>query len=127
MSEKQIILGSPPSKSNAYKIVSVFSKKMGKIHSSLAKTPALIQYEKNFFIQCNHYRNANIDGYFEFYADVFYPSQRADLDNSAKIILDCLQAVNAIKNDNKCTKMVLNKYLDKENPRIEFTIKPAMR
>lgn len=127
MNEKQTILGAPPSKSNAYKIVTVFSKSMHKYHSTLAKTPALIQYEKNFFIQCNQYRDANIDEYFEFHADVFYPSQRADLDNAAKIILDCLQTVKAIKNDNKCTKLVLNKFLDKENPRIEFFIRPAMR
>jgi Holliday junction resolvase RusA-like endonuclease len=126
MNEKQIILGTPPSKSNAYKIISVFNKKMGKIHASLAKTPALVQYEKDFFIQCNHYRDQNFEGYFEFHADIFYPNQRSDLDNAAKIILDCLQTVKAIKNDNRCTKLVLNKYKDPDRPRIEFIIKPAM-
>jgi Holliday junction resolvase RusA-like endonuclease len=54
---------------------------------------------------------------------VFYPSQRADLDNSLKIILDCLQKCKAIVNDNKCTKIVANKFLDKKEPRIEFEIK----
>lgn len=126
MNERQIIHGTPPSKSNAYKIVSVFNKKMGKIHASLAKTPALIQYEKNFYIQCNKYRDKNIEGYFELTIDVFYPNQRSDLDNSLKIVLDCLQAVKAIKNDNKCTKIFINKYLDKLSPRIEFLIKPAL-
>ncbi|QRQ99762.1 RusA family crossover junction endodeoxyribonuclease [Dyadobacter sandarakinus] len=127
MTERQTILGTPPSKSNSYRIVSVFSKKMGKIHSTLAKTPALLKYEKDFFIQCNQYRNAMIDEYFELYADVFYPNQRSDLDNSAKALLDCLQTVNAIKNDNKCTKLVLNKYVDKDRPRIEFQIIPSMK
>lgn len=126
MNEIQIIYGTPPSKSNAYKIVSVFNKKMGKIHASLAKTTALIQYEKDFYIQCNKYRDKNISTYFELTIDVFYPNQRSDLDNSLKIVLDCLQAVKAVSNDNKCTKIFINKYLDKLQPRIEFVIKPAI-
>ena len=112
----QIILGNPPSKSNCYKIVAFND------HASLAKTPALKQYEKDFYIQCNQYRDKNIDGYFEFRVKVFYQSQRQDLDNAMKILLDCLQSCNAIKNDNKCVKIVAEKYLDKNNPRVEFEI-----
>lgn len=115
--ERQVILGTCPSKSNSYKIVCING------HYSLGKTASLSKYEKDFFIQCNKYRDAEIDGYFEFYMDVYYPNQRSDLDNSAKIVLDCLQKVKAIKNDNKCVKMVLRKFLDKANPRIEFIIK----
>ena len=115
--EKQVILGSCPSKSNTYKII-----KIGNVYS-LGKTATLKKYEKDFYIQCNHYRDANIEDYFEFYIDVFYPNQRSDLDNSAKVVLDCLQKVKAIKNDNKLTKMVLRKFLDKNNPRIEFILK----
>ncbi len=122
---KQVILGNVPSKSNCYKIIAL-KRKDGKLAGSLAKTEALKRYECNFFIQCNHYRKKEtITGYFEFYVDVFYPSQRSDLDNSLKIILDCLQGkVAAIKNDNKCVKIVAHKYLDKKNPRIEFELKP---
>lgn len=115
--EKQIIHGTCPSKSNAYKII-----KIGNI-SSLGKTQSLKKYEKDFYIQCNVYRDANIDGYFEFYMDVYYPNQRSDLDNSLKVVLDCLQKVNAIKNDNKCVKIVVRKFLDKEKPRVEFILK----
>jgi Holliday junction resolvase RusA-like endonuclease len=61
--------------------------------------------------------------YFEFYMDVFYPNQRSDLDNSLKVVLDCLQKVKAIQNDNKCVKIVVRKFLDKEKPRVEFVIK----
>ena len=114
---KQVIYGTVPSKSNCYKIVTING------HASLAKQKALKQFEKDFYIQCNKYRNANIDGYFELHMDVFYPSQRADLDNSLKIVLDCLQHVKAIANDNRCTGLVIQKYLDKANPRIEFEIK----
>ena len=112
----QTILGNCPSKSNCYRIVSIAG------HASLSKTKALKKYEDDFYIQCNKYRNAGIDGYFELHLRVFYPSQRSDLDNYLKIILDCLQRVKAIRNDNKCVKLVAEKYFDKERPRIEFEI-----
>jgi len=117
---KQVIHGSCPSKSNCYKII-----KIGNV-SSLGKTPALKKYEKDFFIQCNVYRDANIEGYFEFYMDVFYPNQRSDLDNSLKVVLDCLQKVKAIKNDNRCVKITVRKFLDKDKPRVEFFIKELL-
>lgn len=116
---KQIILGNAPSKSNCYQII-----KLGERYS-LGKTSVLRKYEAAFFLQCNRYRNANITGFFEFHMDVYYPSNRSDLDNSLKVVLDCLQKVNAIPNDNKCTRIVANKFIDKNNPRIEFEIKPA--
>jgi Holliday junction resolvase RusA-like endonuclease len=56
--------------------------------------------------------------------DVFYPNRRSDIDGSLKIVLDCAQKVNAIKNDNLCQKIVVRKFLDKANPRIEFVITP---
>ena len=114
--EYQTILGNAPSKSNCYKVVNING------HGSLAKAKALKEYENKFYIQCDKYRNSNITGYFELYLKVFYSSERSDLDNSLKIILDCLQKVNAIKNDNKCVKIVAEKYLDKERPRVEFLI-----
>lgn len=114
---KQVIYGLCPSKSNSYKIITVHG------HGSLAKTPALRKYENDFFIQCNQYRNKNIEGYFELYVDVFYPNQRSDLDNALKVIFDCLQKCKAIANDNKAVKIVAQKFLDKEKPRVEFEIK----
>ena len=89
----QTIIGKCPSKSNCYKVI-----KLGN-HASLAKTKVLTDYEKSFYLQCNQYRNQNIEGLFELKVAVYYDSNRADLDNSLKIILDCLQKVNAIKND----------------------------
>lgn len=110
--DRQIILGKCPSKSNCYMIA-------GK---SLIKTKALRAYEDYFFIQCNHYRNKMIQGYFELHIEVYYPNQRSDLDNSLKVVLDCLQRVRGIPNDNKCIKIVAQKFLDKTNPRIEFIV-----
>ena len=113
----QTIHGNCPSKSNCYKIITIYG------HASLSKTKALKEYEDRFYIECNKYRNAGISGYFELHLRVFYASQRTDLDNSLKIILDCLQRVKAIKNDNKCVKIVAEKFLDKKDPRIEFELK----
>ena len=117
---KATILGNVPSKSNCYKIVTFNG------HASLAKTKGLKDYEANFYIQLPpSMRNALISSYFEFHVDVFYPSQRSDLDNSLKVVLDCLQKAKVIKNDNKCVRIVANKALDKNNPRIEFEIVPV--
>jgi Holliday junction resolvase RusA-like endonuclease len=126
--EKQVVYGTAPSKSNCYRIITFRSAKNSNKagHASLAKTSALKKYEDDFYIQCSGYRNANIEGYFQFEMDVYYPNQRSDLDNSLKVVLDCLQKIGAFPNDNKCTRIVVNKYLDKNNPRVEFVIKKAM-
>ena len=91
------------------------------MHASLAKSDAMEVFEKKFYLQCG-YRNRNIKGFFELYADVYFQSNQPDLDNSLKGLLDCLQTCNAIANDRYCVKIVANKFIDKQNPRIEFTI-----
>lgn len=113
---KQVIFGNPPSKSNAYRIITLNG------HGSLAKTDALKKYEKSFYMQCNQYRNKCIKGFFEIHLKAYYPSMRTDLDNVLKCLLDCLEYVKAIENDNKCIKIVAEKFIDKANPRIEFYI-----
>jgi len=113
---KQTILGQTPSKSNCYRTITLAG------HGSLAKTTALKDYEKSFYLQCNEYRNKNIKGLFELNLNVFNSSQRPDLDNAFKVILDCLQSSKAIENDRNCIKIVAQKFVDKINPRIEFEI-----
>lgn len=108
--QTEVIRGTCPSKSNCYRIAG----------NTLVKTDAMKRYEDNFYIQCRQYRNADIQGYFELHVKVFYPNQRADLDNSLKVILDCLQKAKAIRNDNKCIKVIAEKFLDTKDPRIEF-------
>lgn len=120
----QVIHGNPPSKSNSYIIIILKNKDKSKQHGSLAKTKQLRQYEKDFALQCNLYRNRNIDCEFGIEVDVYFQTRRSDLDNCLKCLLDCLQQCNAIKNDNQCVKIIATKYIDPANPRIEFTIKP---
>ncbi len=113
----QVILGNPPSKSNCYKIVTIRG------HGSLAKTDKLNKYRESFFMQCGEYRNKMITGFFELYINAYLTSLSQDLDNILKEILDSLAACNAIKNDNRCVKIVAHKFQDKVNPRIEFELK----
>lgn len=112
---KQTILGKIPSKSNCYKIVTLYG------HGSLAKQKVLKEYEKTFFLQCS-LRNACIKGFFKLSVDVYYENMRPDLDNCFKVLLDCMQSCKVIKNDRQCVEIVARKLLDKENPRVEFTI-----
>lgn len=112
----QTILGQAPSKSNTYRIVATGG------HGTLAKTPALRSYENSFYMQVGPYRNMMIEGFFELHIRVYFSSMAHDLDNSLKCVLDCLQYTKTIKNDNRCVKIVAEKFLDKNNPRIEFML-----
>lgn len=113
------IYGIPPSKSNSYQII-----KVGNAYS-LGKQNALKKYEKTFYMQVPaELRGKLIADFFSFSMNVYYPSMRADLDNSTKVVLDCLQAAKVIKNDNKCIHLDIHRFVDKKNPRIEFKITP---
>lgn len=112
---KITVHGQIPSKSNCYRVVTIHG------HGSLAKTPALSKYEESFIMQCP-LRKADIDYRFKLTVDVFNQSDRNDLDNSFKVLLDCLQSCRAIRNDRLCAEIHARKFIDKENPRVEFTI-----
>jgi Holliday junction resolvase RusA-like endonuclease len=109
------ILGQVPSKSNGYKIG----------NNRLYKSKELKEYEHFFLLKMLEYRHLFIEPIkdkFSIKILVYFQSNRSDLDNSAKIILDCLQNFKAIENDRLCHELHMVKYIDKENPRIEFEI-----
>ena len=112
----QTILGQAPSKSNSYKIINVAG------HAKLGKQGALERYEKAFYIQAGYYRNLMIEGYFELHIRFYFSTEAHDLDNGLKAVLDCLQQCKAIKNDNRCVRIIADKFKDKLNPRIEFRL-----
>ena len=112
---RQTIYGQPPSKSNSYKIITLNG------HFKLGKTAATKKYEQDFFMQCS-LRKKGICKRFKITLDVYFNSDRPDLDNSCKVILDCLQTCGAIKNDRFCAEIHARKLIDKRNPRIEFEI-----
>ena len=111
-------MGNCPSKSNCYKVIRLGNR------CGLGKQKKLEHYEQSFKTQMLNYKYDLIDTEFKFIIDVYYDSRRPDLDNSLKVVLDCLQKVKAIKNDNKCIEIVAKKHLDKENPRVKFSILP---
>lgn len=113
------IYGACPSKSNAYKVIQLGG------HGSLAKTDALESYEQSFFMQ-NPLRRARIARRFKFSVDVYYKSDRPDLDNALKILLDCLQLCETITNDRLCAEIHARKFIDRINPRVVFTIEELM-
>lgn len=110
-----VIRGQVPSKSNCYKVITLHG------HGSLAKSAALRKYEDAFFMQCS-LRGKGIDKRFRLVIDVYYSSDRPDLDNALKIVLDCLQACGAIKNDRLCSAIDARKLIDKANPRVELVL-----
>lgn len=109
------ILGQVPSKSNGYKIG----------NNRLYKSRELIEYENRFkwlLALANDKPSQVINYKFGIEIFVYFQSNRSDLDNSAKIILDCLQNCKVIENDRLCHRLTMHKFIDKENPRIEFEI-----
>lgn len=113
---RDTINGKVPAKSNCYKVIRIAG------HGSLGKTAKLKAYEKIFAIQCRYYRNKNISVPFKLDMDVYFEATASDLDNSLKIVLDCLQTAHAIKNDNLCFELAIRKHVDKQRPRIDFSI-----
>jgi len=108
----ETIYGLVPSKSNSYRIAGRF----------MYKTKALKDYEQSFIDQCKVYKDRNIQGNIGINIMVYYPNRKSDLDGVTKAVLDLLQKVKAFDNDNKVAELNLKKGLDKENPRIEFSI-----
>lgn len=115
---KGVIYGDVVSKSNQYRVVKIGG------HAKMAKSKAVEAYEHAFFLQ-NPLRDANITEFFELYLDAYFSSNRKDLDNALKVVLDCLQRSGTIKNDRQCVKIVARKFIDKYRPRVEFTITPV--
>lgn len=113
----EVIHGQIVAKANHYQAVP------GKDGSRrIIKDEKIRSYEKSFMQQCRIYRNKSISSRFRLFVRVFHSSVRFDLDNSLKTLLDCLQAVNAIKDDRLCFQIEAEKRIDKYDPRIEFAI-----
>ena len=112
---EQIIYGQVPAKSNKNRIVVINGKR------AIIPSRDVKEYEQSFILQCK-YRNRNIEGTFRIDIDVYFRSNRSDIDNAMKAILDNLEKCHAISNDRNCAIVYARKFVDKKNPRIEFTL-----
>ncbi len=105
------IKGQVPSKSNGYRIA----------NNRLFKSKELKEYEWSFCWQVNNITDS-FESKFGITMKIFFQSNRSDLDNAAKVILDCLQTSGIIKNDRNCWQLQMTKEIDKLNPRVEIFI-----
>ena len=105
------IKGQVPSKSNGYRIA----------NNRLFKSKELKQYEESFAWQSAKVLQ-EFDEKFGVTMTIYFQSNRSDLDNAAKVILDCLQSNGIIKNDRDCWQLQMTKEIDKFNPRVELFI-----
>lgn len=117
--ERETIYGQVISKANNYEVGN--DKHGGRY---IIKSEAIRAYECSFIEQCQVYKNKMIDCHFTIYVAVYESSVRYDLDNALKTLLDCLQMAKAITDDNLCRKIVAEKRIDKNNPRVVFAIEP---
>ena len=108
------VYGEPASKANSRKMVLI------KGRPALIKSAKARAYVTMFESQCPVMEVPTTDDVLVEMM-IHYASRRPDLDES--LILDCMQ--NKIyANDRQVKQKVIYWQLDKENPRIEFTIKP---
>lgn len=114
----ETIFGQVVSKANNYQ---VGTGKNGERH--IFKSERCKAYERSFIQQCRIYRDRYIDGRFTLYVVIYESSDRYDLDNGLKTILDLLQMVHAITNDKLCVEIIAEKRIDSKRPRVVFAIK----
>lgn len=88
----------------------------------IIKDEKIRAYERSFMEQCKMYRNRRISSRFRLFVRVWHSSERFDLDNSLKTLLDCLQMAGVVTDDKLCYQIEAEKHLDKYCPRIEFAI-----
>lgn len=88
----------------------------------IIKDDKIRAYERSFMAQCTKYRNRRISSRFRLFVRVWHSSERFDLDNSLKTLLDCLQMAGAITNDKLCYQIEAEKKIDKYHPRVEFAL-----
>jgi len=115
--EKETIFGQILAKANHYQAVPDAAG-----GRRIIKDAAIRAYEKSFVEQCRIYKDKGINSPFTLFVKVFHNSMRYDLDNSLKTLLDCLQYVHAITDDNLCMKIVAEKAIDRQRPRVVFGI-----
>lgn len=110
------IKGNLPSMKNQRRIVR--NRKTGQ--TLIIKSPEAIQYEKDFLRQINPKYVIGYDGWVALRARIYYQSGRSDLDSN--FLKDLLQTAGIIKNDRQVVYEEIFKGLDREYPRVVFSV-----
>lgn len=112
-----LILGVLPSMKNSRQIVR--NRRTGK--PMVIKSEKARAFEEHALSQLGHKRPPkSITSFVRLIASVYYDSRRHDLD--IELFCDVLQAAKIIANDRQIVEKHSRYYLDRDNPRIEFSI-----
>ena len=112
MARLWIINGEPASKANSRRFIRP---------GLIIKSPKATAYVDVFRFQCKPRPEDCIpEGEVTLTADIYYASQRPDLDES--LIMDCIQHAGLLTNDRQIREKHIFHHIDKLHPRVEFTI-----
>ena len=113
-----VILGHMPRKSNSRRIVKI------KNTVRSIKSKNAIEWMATAVLQVMvSARQQQVTQYTQpvaLYADVYYRSERSDL--SSELLMDALENADIIKNDRQIHHQTLTRYVDRQNPRVEWTL-----
>ena len=87
------------------------------------KSQEAIDYETAFLLRCPQSHRIGFSGDVSLKVRVWYPSKRNDLD--IEFLKDLLQKAGIITNDRQIVHQEAWKGLDKENPRVLFSLYPC--
>ena len=88
------------------------------------KSKEALQTVKDFTVQAKaQWKGKPLEGPVALKALIYYPSRRQDLDPS--LLMDILQGI-AYLNDRQIEQMTLQKYIDRDNPRVEVNVEPSV-
>jgi Holliday junction resolvase RusA-like endonuclease len=124
--------GAPLGQNALYRIVNI-KPRGGKAHSTLMMTSAGRAWKTDIAARAGlapHLGEALV----EVRLRVYLPNERMDLDGPIKPVMDALQGVKmdgydgrmggCIVNDRQVRRLVVERYVDRERPRIEIDVEP---
>lgn len=107
--------GEPASKSNQRRLVTIGGK------PRMIKSKKALAYSDEFAIHCPQLPEP-LEGSLEVEMVIWYGSRRPDIDGGASLILDLMQG-RIYKNDRQVDRLVVEKKLDRENPRADIRVR----
>ena len=114
---KITLTGTPPSTSSIYKYRNAGKFIMGYMSAEGKQKKEEIRYEL-----MQQYKNKCSQDDFNIEIKYFFPDKRRrDIDNFLKLIFDAATGL-IWEDDSQIQSMMLSKYIDKDNPRVELTI-----